>query len=136
MAGKSKGKNKGRTLNSDSLSSAESQLKPLDSSALSHDGSGAVEASNGDANGVEGASRTPATDGSVGDKAQKGDAPATATKQAEGVFFYFQFVEVLPFIYPCLFFGDQVIFLSKRSNFCVFISLLVDVHDHNVGEGC
>ncbi|CAL9148830.1 unnamed protein product [Musa hybrid cultivar] len=95
MAGKSKGKNKGRTLNSDSLSSAESQLKPLDSSALSHDGLGAVEASNGDANGVEGASRTPATDGSVGDKAQKGDAPATATKQAEGVFFYFQFVEFL-----------------------------------------
>ncbi|URE31154.1 hypothetical protein MUK42_16295 [Musa troglodytarum] len=84
MAGKSKGKHKGRTLNSDSVSSAESQLKPLDSSALSHDGSGAVEASNGDANGVEGASRTPATDGSVGDKAQKGDAPATATKQAEG----------------------------------------------------
>ncbi|RZS16961.1 hypothetical protein BHM03_00049043 [Ensete ventricosum] len=81
---KSKGKNKGRTLNSDSVSSADSQLKPLDSSALSHDGSGAVEASNGDANGVEEASITPATDGSVGDKAQKGDAPATATKQAEG----------------------------------------------------
>ncbi|XP_065003313.1 clustered mitochondria protein isoform X4 [Musa acuminata AAA Group] len=85
MGGKSKGKNKWRALNSTPVTSSESQSKPLDPLTSPNDGSEAAKVSNGNANGVEEArNKSPAADGSAGDKAQNSDAPATTTDQAEG----------------------------------------------------
>ncbi|RWW29130.1 hypothetical protein GW17_00006366 [Ensete ventricosum] len=86
MGGKSnKGKNKGRALNSNPVSSSESQSKPLVPLTSLNDGSEAANVSNGNANGVEEArNKSPAADGSAGDKAQNSDAPATTTNPAEG----------------------------------------------------
>ncbi|WOL17203.1 clustered mitochondria protein-like [Canna indica] len=83
MAGKSnKGKNRGRAVNSNPVSTLEIEPKPHDSSISISDDPEAVKASNGDGNGVEDVTnKSPSVEG---DMAHSTNNPTTTTKQTEG----------------------------------------------------
>lgn len=124
MGGKSnKGKNKWRALNSTPVTSSESQSKPLDPLTSPNDGSEAAKVSNGNANGVEEArNKSPAADGSAGDKAQNSDAPATTTDQAEGALHILHLMLYFPSCFVCLFWNQMSFFPKITIYACSFFS--------------
>lgn len=87
MAGKSnKGKNKGRALNSNSVKSSETQLKPNESLIPSNDVSDSVRASHDDGHIVEElVSKSTAVPENGGNGESTNGQTAATAKQAEGI---------------------------------------------------